>query len=98
MSWKLRATRSSPVSRWSSARAAPFRLRLCQRSVSSPSCRCLAPISRADAMSKYIVLSKLNSNGLKTIRDDPDRIHQAERDVTAHDGKLIQQWALLGGD
>ena len=47
-------------------------------------------------MSTFVVLSKLNTAGLKSIRSNPERMSEVAAEIAAMDGKIIEQWALLG--
>ena len=47
-------------------------------------------------MATYVVLSKLNSEGLRNIRKAPDRFQEIADEIKAADGKVIEQWATLG--
>ncbi len=44
----------------------------------------------------YILLSKLTAEGRKTIRDNPARIKEVNREVEAAGAKIIEQYAVLG--
>ena len=47
-------------------------------------------------MGTYIVLSKLNTAGVKTLRSNPGRLAEVSKEIEALDGKVIEQWATLG--
>lgn len=47
-------------------------------------------------MAIYILLSKLTAEGRKTIRDNPARIKEVNREVEAAGAKIIEQYAVLG--
>lgn len=47
-------------------------------------------------MSIYILLSKLTSEGRKTIRDNPDRIKEVNKEIEAFGAKVLQQYSVLG--
>ena len=47
-------------------------------------------------MGTYVVLSKLNSAGLKSILANPGRMAEVSAEISAMDGKVLGQWALLG--
>jgi len=47
-------------------------------------------------MPVYILLSKLTAEGRKTIRDNPARIKEVNREVEAAGAKIIEQYAVLG--
>lgn len=47
-------------------------------------------------MPTYILLSNLTDNGAETIKKNPERIKEVNKDVEALGGKVIQQYAALG--
>jgi len=47
-------------------------------------------------MGTYIVLSKVNAAGLRSIRANPGRFEEIEREIAAMDGKIVEHWATLG--
>lgn len=47
-------------------------------------------------MPTYIVLSRLSEQGLQTLRANPDRLRQVNRDVEELGAKVLQQWFMLG--
>ncbi len=47
-------------------------------------------------MGTYIVLSKLNAAGLKTLTSNPDRLAEVAREIESMEGKVIEQWSTLG--
>src|SRR4051794_12203936 len=47
-------------------------------------------------MPTFVVLSRLNAAGLKTVSARPERIREVEEEVKKFDGKVVAQWALLG--
>ena len=44
----------------------------------------------------YILLSKLTSEGRKTIKERPDRIKEVDKEIEAFGAKVLQQYAVLG--
>ena len=44
----------------------------------------------------YILLSKLTPEGRKTIKDNPDRIKEVNKEIEAFGAKVLQQYAVLG--
>lgn len=44
----------------------------------------------------YILLSKLTSEGRKTIRAKPDRLKEVNKELEAWGAKVIKQYSLLG--
>lgn len=47
-------------------------------------------------MAKYILLSTLTNEGLKTIKNKPHRIKEVNTEVEKYGVKVIQQYAALG--
>ena len=47
-------------------------------------------------MPKYVMLTKLTDEGAKTIRDNPGRIMEVDREMEAYGIKVEMQLALLG--
>lgn len=44
----------------------------------------------------YILLSKLTSEGRKTIRAKPDRLKEVNKELEAWGAKVLKQYSLLG--
>jgi uncharacterized protein with GYD domain len=44
----------------------------------------------------YILLSKLTSEGRKTIREKPERLKEVNKEIEAWGAKVIMQYSLLG--
>jgi len=44
----------------------------------------------------YVLLSKLTDEGWKTIRENPERIKEVNREIEAFGAKVLHQWAVLG--
>jgi uncharacterized protein with GYD domain len=44
----------------------------------------------------YIMLTTLNSEGVQTLRNNPERIREVNREVEALGAKVLTQWATLG--
>jgi uncharacterized protein with GYD domain len=42
------------------------------------------------------MLTKLTSNGVRTIKDNPGRVHEVSREVEQLGVKVLHQWATLG--
>jgi uncharacterized protein with GYD domain len=56
-----------------------------------------APIlARGDAMPLYVLLTKVTSQGIKTIRDNPTRIKDVVREVEQMGARVLAQYATLG--
>jgi len=47
-------------------------------------------------MAVYVALSKLTEEGSRTIKKNPERIKEVNRDIEAMGVKVISQYALLG--
>ena len=47
-------------------------------------------------MPTYLLLTTLTDEGRKTIRDDPDRIREVNKEVELMGVKILSQYALLG--
>jgi uncharacterized protein with GYD domain len=49
-----------------------------------------------ETMSTYIMLTRLTSDGVKTLKDNPGRVHEVNKEVEQLGVKVINQWATLG--
>lgn len=47
-------------------------------------------------MATYIMLTRLTSDGVKTLKDNPGRVHEVNKEVEQLGVKVINQWATLG--
>jgi uncharacterized protein with GYD domain len=47
-------------------------------------------------MPTYILLTTLTAQGVQTLRANPDRLRQVNRDVEELGAKVLHQWATLG--
>jgi uncharacterized protein with GYD domain len=47
-------------------------------------------------MPKYLMLSTLNEQGLQTLRANPDRLREVNKDVEELGAKVLHQWFILG--
>ncbi len=47
-------------------------------------------------MPTYIMLTRLTSDGVKTIKDNPSRVAEVNKEVEQIGVKVIGQWATLG--
>lgn len=47
-------------------------------------------------MPKYLMLSTLSEQGLQTLRANPDRVREVNRDVEEMGAKVVHQWFVLG--
>ena len=45
----------------------------------------------------YILLSRLSQQGVATLKSNPDRLREVNRDVEELGAKVLHQWATLGG-
>jgi uncharacterized protein with GYD domain len=44
----------------------------------------------------YIMLTNLTSDGVKTLKDNPSRVHEVTKEVEQLGVKVVNQWATLG--
>jgi uncharacterized protein with GYD domain len=47
-------------------------------------------------MPTYIMLSKLTEQGLQTLRANPERIREVNKDVEELGARVLHQWFMLG--
>ena len=47
-------------------------------------------------MAIYVLLSRLSQQGVATLKSNPDRLHEVNRDVEELGAKVLHQWATLG--
>ena len=47
-------------------------------------------------MAIYILLSRLSQQGVATLKSNPDRLREVNRDVEELGAKVVHQWATLG--
>jgi uncharacterized protein with GYD domain len=47
-------------------------------------------------MPTYIMLTRLTPDGVKTVKDNPSRVQEVNREVQQLGVKVINQWATLG--
>ena len=47
-------------------------------------------------MPVYILLSRLSTQGVQTLRSNPDRLREVNKDVEELGAKVLHQWATLG--
>ena len=47
-------------------------------------------------MSIFIMLTRLTPDGVKTIKDNPSRVHEVNKEVEQLGVKVLNQWATLG--
>jgi uncharacterized protein with GYD domain len=45
---------------------------------------------------KYVLLSKLTEDGRKTLKANPDRILEVNKELEAYGVKVLEQYAVLG--
>ena len=48
-------------------------------------------------MPTYIVLSNLTDHGLSTLKVNPERVLEVNKEIEGMGGKVLGQWAVLGG-
>ena len=44
----------------------------------------------------YVLVSKLSCEGRKTVKDNPDRIKEVNKEIEAFGVKVLKQYSLLG--
>jgi uncharacterized protein with GYD domain len=44
----------------------------------------------------YILLSKLSTQGIQTLKSNPDRLREVNKDVEELGARIVHQWATLG--
>lgn len=47
-------------------------------------------------MPKYLMLTSLNEQGLNTLRANPDRLREVNKDVEELGATVLHQWAMIG--
>ena len=47
-------------------------------------------------MPTYIMLTNLTSDGVKTLKDNPSRVQEVNKEVEQLGVKVVSQWATLG--
>ena len=47
-------------------------------------------------MATYILLTTLTAQGVQTLKSNPDRLREVNRDVEELGAKVLHQWATLG--
>ena len=47
-------------------------------------------------MATYIMLSKLSTQGVQTLKSNPDRLREVNKDVEELGARVLHQWATLG--
>ena len=47
-------------------------------------------------MPTYIMLTNLTADGVKTIKNNPSRVHEVNKEVEQLGVKVLHQWATLG--
>jgi uncharacterized protein with GYD domain len=47
-------------------------------------------------MPKYLMLSRLSEQGLQTLRANPDRVREVNKDVEEMGARVLHQWFVLG--
>jgi uncharacterized protein with GYD domain len=47
-------------------------------------------------MAVFIMLTKLTPNGVRTLKDNPGRVHEVNKEVEQLGVKVLDQWATLG--
>ena len=49
-----------------------------------------------DPVPTYLMLSTLGPDGMATLREHPERLHEVNAEVEAMGVRVVAQWALLG--
>jgi uncharacterized protein with GYD domain len=47
-------------------------------------------------MAVYVMLSNLTSDGVQTLKNNPNRVQEVNKEVEQLGAKVIDQWATLG--
>jgi uncharacterized protein with GYD domain len=47
-------------------------------------------------MAIYVLLSRLSQQGVSTLKSNPDRLREVNRDVEELGARVLHQWATLG--
>jgi uncharacterized protein with GYD domain len=47
-------------------------------------------------MPTYILLSRLSTQGVQTLKSNPDRLREVNKDVEELGARVLHQWATLG--
>ena len=47
-------------------------------------------------MPTYILLSRLSTQGVQTLKSNPDRLREVNKDVEELGSRILHQWATLG--
>jgi uncharacterized protein with GYD domain len=51
---------------------------------------------RRDPMATFIMLTRLTPDGVKTVKNNPARVHEVNKEVEQLGVKVVNQWATLG--
>jgi uncharacterized protein with GYD domain len=51
---------------------------------------------RRTLLATYILLSTLTDEGRKTVKDNPSRIQEVNKEIESMGAKVVGQWAVLG--
>src|ERR671919_2763949 len=52
--------------------------------------------TRRRSMATFIMLTRLTSDGVKTVKNNPARVHEVNKEVEQLGVKVVNQWATLG--
>jgi uncharacterized protein with GYD domain len=66
------------------------------RDVKESGLRDREPTLKGERMPTYIMLTRLTSDGVKTLKDNPTRVHEVTKEVEQLGVKVLKQWATLG--
>jgi uncharacterized protein with GYD domain len=53
-------------------------------------------MDKGGAMPTFIMLTRLTADGVKTIKDNPTRVQEVNKEVEQLGVKVVNQWATLG--
>jgi uncharacterized protein with GYD domain len=67
-----------------------------ERKWPAPRARSARNQRRGNPVPTYIMLTRLTSDGVKTIKDNPSRVQEVNKEVEQIGVKVLHQWATLG--
>lgn len=62
----------------------------------SPTERQTKPEDEERAMPTYVMLTNLTSDGVQTLKNNPNRVTEVNKEVEQLGAKVLDQWAVLG--
>jgi uncharacterized protein with GYD domain len=57
---------------------------------------CKAPATKGRLLPTYVMLSTLTAEGVQTIKNNPSRIKEVNKEIEQLGAKVTAQWAVLG--